>query len=120
MTYQFLKRLNLSTYAQYSRGDRVVSANPGFLARPDFDNYLVGTSLEFQLFDYTRLVWNSAFERSDGDSGFPRTDRWIHRLNVLQQLASRLTVECGYQFESLSANPGFTEHMINFSVRRYF
>ncbi len=120
VTYQFLKRLNLSTYAQYSRGDRVISANPGFLARPDFDNYLVGTSLEFQLFDYTRLVWNSAFERSDGDSGFPRMDRWIHRLNVLQQLASRLTVECGYQFESLSANPGFTEHMINFSVRRYF
>jgi hypothetical protein len=120
VTYQFLKRLNLSSYAQYSRGDRVIAAIPGPFTRPDFDNYLVGTSLEFQLFDYTRIVWGSAFERSDGDSGFPRTDRWIHRLNVLQQLASRLTVECGYQYESLSASPGFTEHMINFSVRRYF
>lgn len=120
LNYQFMKRLNISGYAQYSRGDRVASANPNLITRPDFDNYLVGTSMEFQLFDFTRLVAMSAFERTDGDSGFIRTDRWIHRLHILQQLSSRLTMECGYQFESLSANPGFTEHMINFSVRRYF
>lgn len=118
--YQLLKRLLISSYVQYSRGERVVAASPGLINRPDFDNYLVGTSLELQLFDYTRLVWMSAFERSDGDSGFPRADRWIHRLHVLQQLASRLTLECGYQCETFSANPGFTEHMISFSVRRYF
>lgn len=120
VNYQLAKRLNISGYAQYSRGDRVVSANLGTINRPDFDNYLVGTSLEFQLFDYTRLVCLSAFERSDGDTGYPRTDRWIHRLQVVQQLASRLTMDLGYQFESFSANPGFTEHMINFNIRRYF
>lgn len=117
--YQLMKRLNVSSYAQYSKGDRVVAANTN-LTRPDFDMCLVGTSLELQLFDFTRIVGMSAFERSDGDSGFIRTERWIHRLQVLQQLSSRLTIQFGYQFENFSANPGFSEHMINFSVRRYF
>ncbi len=122
VNYQLLKRLNVSAFAQYSHGDRINSANNTNIAfsRNDVDNCLVGTSLELQLFDFTRIVGMSAFERADGDAGFPRTDRWIHRVQLLQQLASRLTMECGYQYETFIANPGFSEHLINFGIRRYF
>lgn len=122
VNYQLLKRLNLSAFAQYSNGDRINSANNTTVAfsRNDVDNYLVGTSLELKLFDFTRIVGMSAFEQADGDAGFPKTDRWIQRVQLLQQLSSRLTMECFYQHERFNANAGFSEHIINFGIRRYF
>ncbi|MGV3661590.1 MAG: hypothetical protein ACO1TE_15490 [Prosthecobacter sp.] len=116
--YQVLRRLHASAFAQYSKGDRLAGAEAN--SARGIDNYLIGASAELQLFDFTRLYATTAFERADADTPGARTDRWIHRLYISQQLASRLTLQCGYQYEQFSGTPGFSEHVVNIGIRRYF
>ncbi len=118
ITYQLAQRIQAAAYIQYASGDRLTSAYQN--ANGKIDGYIVGGSLQYQPFDFTRVLISSAFQRSDGNLGFSRMDHWIHRLQLNQQLASRLTLQSTYQYETMNSQMGFSEHLFTIGIRRYF
>jgi hypothetical protein len=120
LSYQVATRIQASAYAQLSNGNRIVSANPGTYSNGSVDGYIMGGSLQYQPFDFTRVVLSTTFQRSDGSLGYMRTDRWIHRIQLMQQLASRLTLQGAYQYEEMNSTQGFNEHFFSIGLRRYF
>jgi len=119
VNYQVATRIQATAYAQLTSGNRVVTAN-STTSNGSVDGYMIGGSVQYQPFDFTRLVFSSAFQRTDGSLGYMRTDRWIHRIQLMQQLASRLTLQGAYQYEELSSAQGYNEHFFSIGLRRYF
>lgn len=118
INYQVAQRIQASAYAQFSNGDRVVSAYQN--SNGKVDGYIIGGMVQYQPFDFTRVVLSSVFQRSDGNQGYARTDHWIHRIQLNQQLGSRLTMLSGYQYETMNSAMGFSEHLFTIGLRRYF
>ena len=124
INHQITRRIQASAYAQLSDGNRIVSANSSpattTYSNGSVDGYMMGASLQYQPFDFTQVIFSSAFQRVDGSLGYMRTDRWIHRIQLMQQLASRLTLQGAYQYEEMSASNGYREHFFSIGLRRYF
>jgi hypothetical protein len=115
--YQLAKKLTAGAYVQYSDGEFIVStARRG---TGDFETYLVGATLQFQPFDFTRITGLLAYEDGEFDNAAPY-DRWVYRVMLTQQLASRLTLETLYQFEDFKGVADFNEHLVSMSLRWYF
>lgn len=119
---QIATRVQASAYVQVSDGNRIVSSNtsPVTYSNGSIDGYMVGASLQYQPLDFTYLLLSSAFQRVDGSLGYQRTDRWINRIQLTQQLASRLTMTGAYQYEDMSSPQGYREHFFSIGLRRYF
>lgn len=116
--YQLAQRLNAGAFAQYSTGDRLVSADPN-VPTGSFDNFLTGVNLSFLPLDFTRISGLATYSISDQDSITTR-ERWIYRVTLSQQLGSRLTFQALYQFQDVSGSADFDEHLVSGSLRWYF
>lgn len=119
---QLATRVQASAYIQLMDGNRIVTANTNsnVYSNGSIDGYMAGASLQYQPLDFTQVLFSSAFQRTDGSLGYTRTDRWIHRIQLMQQLASRLTMQAAYQYEDMSAPQGYREHFFSIGLRRYF
>ena len=95
----------------------IVSANNGNTG--EFESTLLGTTLQFQPFDFTRITASAALEDGDFAEAVP-FDHRVYRVMLSQQLASRLTLQSTYQYEDFDGAADYKEHMVSVSLRWYF
>lgn len=82
----------------------------------------VGFSLRYHPLDFTQIVATALYEKYD-QTRQPSTDsdRWLYRVEAIQQLGVRLTGNVFYQYEdSNNYLSSYTEHVLGVSLRRYF
>ena len=115
--YQLAKKLTAGAFAQYSDGEVIVSANNGNTG--EFESTLLGTTLQFQPFDFTLITASAALEDGEFAESVP-FDHRIYRVMLSQQLASRLTLQSTYQYEEFDGAADYKEHMVSVSLRWYF
>jgi hypothetical protein len=119
INYQLAQRLNASAYAQLSDGERIVSRDPRIgVGAVNF--YTVGGSLTFQPFDFTQIVGSLAYQRTEQGDVMGESERWLYRLQLMQRLASRLTLQAMYQYDDFDGGISFDEHLVSLSLRWYF
>jgi hypothetical protein len=119
VNYQLAQRLNAAAYAQYSDGERIVSRDPR-IELGDVNFYTLGGSLTFQPLDFTRIIGSIAYQRNQQGDVSGESERWFYRLQLVQQLGSRLTLQTLYQFQDYHGSASFNEHLVSMSLRWYF
>ena len=80
-----------------------------------------GLSLSYRPLDFTFISVSAYYEHED-QPGSPQSgyNHWLYQASVSQVLASRLTLQLFYQYESLVGPGGFGEHAVGVALRRYF
>lgn len=107
-------RLSMLAFTQYS--DREVVNNENQRER-----LAVGLSLLFRPLDYTKFRATAMYEQINPVNVSGDLDRWLYRVEMLQQLGLMLDASLFYQYEERQAVQGsFTEHVAGMSVRRTF
>lgn len=119
VNYQLAQRLNAAAYAQYSDGERIVSRDPR-IGVGDVNFYSVSGVLTFRPWDFTSVTGSIIYQRTEPGDVMGESERWLYRLQVMQRLASRLTLQAMYQFEDFDGGISFNEHLVSMSLRWYF
>jgi hypothetical protein len=117
--YQLAQRLNAAAYFQYSDGDRIVSRDPR-IALGAVNFYSVSGVLTFRPWDFTQMTGSIIYQRTEPGDVMGESERWLYRLQVMQRLASRLTLQAMYQYEDFDGGISFNEHLVSLSLRWYF
>lgn len=109
-------QFHVQAFAQYSENEQ--SHNVRFATR---DRFGAGLSLIYRPLDFTSIEGTVLYEQIDQPSTTDDSNRWLYRLEMIQQLSHRLTANLFYQYEEMDSeqNP-FTEHFMGLSLRRYF
>lgn len=110
--HQFTRSLSGSLFGQISNDD-----GPGFNGKRSS----AGGGLNYALFGGTNAVISlrGAYERREMIPD--DQERWVWNLTYSQQLASRISANIFYQYEEESGStPGFNEHLIGTTIRKYF
>lgn len=119
VNYQLAHRLNAAAYAQYSDGERIVSRDPR-IGLGDVKFYTLSGSLTYQPLDFTRIIGSIAYQRNQQGDVNGESERLLYRFQLMQQLASRLTLQTMYQYEDFDGGMSFDEHLVSMSLRWNF
>ena len=85
------------------------------------ERFSTGVRLRYTPLDFTQVLASVLYEQTDQAPPSGDVDRWFYRLEVLQQLNTRMTLNVFYQYEDREATPmSFTEHLVGMTLRRYF
>ena len=85
------------------------------------DRMAFGLDLNLQPLDFSQIRASFLYEQTEVRAPLNDTDRWIYRIEWIQQLGMRLTGHLYYQYEERQRIPrSFSEHLVGMSVRRYF
>ncbi|MBE7497039.1 MAG: hypothetical protein HS117_19025 [Verrucomicrobiaceae bacterium] len=117
LTHNFARNLHFSIFGQISdREDVLHGRRGGFDASERAGG---GAILTYKPLDFTAISASIMH-----DTSLKPTDlytRWLSRIQITQQLSMRLTGTLMYQYEESSGRAaGFTEHMVQLGLRRYF
>lgn len=117
VTHSFARNLQFSMFAQVSDRENAVN---GRVNTPDaYERAGGGATLSYKPLDFTSMSASILHDTSLKPQDL--YSRWVSRVALSQQLSMRLTGSLIYQYEENSNRQGgFTEHMIQLGLRRYF
>jgi hypothetical protein len=116
ITHQLL----FSGWTQWEESERLERRAGERYEIEDFERYSYGAQLSYRPFSYTSVIATATYQNTETDQGRDY-ENWLYRLSVLQQLASRLTLEGFYHYEeSKFEGGGFDEHLLGLTLKRYF
>ncbi|TLD69275.1 hypothetical protein FEM03_18050 [Phragmitibacter flavus] len=114
-------QLSLTGVAQWEQSERLERRSGDRFNVEEYDRYSYGAYLSYRPLGYTNITASAVYETNEVADGVQDTERWLYRLNVIQRLTSRLTLEGYYQYEDAEfEGGGFDEHLVGLSIRRYF
>ncbi len=117
------RKLQATAFAQFSDRETQIPAtgsvnnagNGNTRSRNSF-----GVTMNYQPLDFTKISASMLYQMTEQSGPATDSDIWIYRLDASQQLGLRLTALLFYQFEEQKSNRAFNEHVLGFSLRRYF
>lgn len=117
--HDFARNLQLSIFAQVSDRENVISGAGRVNNVSATERAGGGATLTYQPLDFTSISASILHDTSLKPSNL--YSRWVSRVSVSQQLMMRMIGTLTYQYEE-SGGPqaSFTEHVIQFGLRRYF
>ena len=117
LTHHFARNLSFMLFAQISDQETpIVGRRSGFDASERAGG---GATITYRPLDFTSMSASIMHETSLKPAH--EYSHWLTVFQLVQQLNMRLTGTIGYQYEeSYFQGGGFTEHMIQVGLRRYF
>jgi hypothetical protein len=117
VNHNFARNLRLSLFAQVSDRENVLHGRVG--GDDAVERAGGGLTLTYQPLDFTAISASFIGDSALKPAGL--SDRWLSRIQITQQLSMRLTGTLLYQYEERHGRAaGFTEHMVQLGLRRYF
>ncbi len=112
---RFHRTFYANAFAQFADGE-TSSANLQIR-----DRFGAGVMLNYQPLDFTQIRGTAYYEKADQGTTTDDSNRWLYKVEIIQQLGYRLTGNLFYQYEENDrARRGYTEHLMGVSVRRFF
>lgn len=111
------RQSSLTAFIQYADAEAGINT-PGVNERLS-----AGVRLSIQPLDFTNISLLALYETSDNpapSASIDDYDRWLYRIEIMQQLGVRLTGQLFYQYEEATNASSFSEHAVGVSLRRYF
>ncbi|MBN8418620.1 MAG: hypothetical protein J0L73_06885 [Verrucomicrobia bacterium] len=114
--HRIARRLSAAAFLQYTDAETTVTNGQRR------QGVGTGLNLTYNPLDFTQILATVFYQKTtQSNSSIGDSDRWLYRLSVNQQLAHRLTAGLYYQYDVSAGNTlSYTEHLIGFTLIRYF
>lgn len=122
VSHSFARNVQLQAFGQVSDRESTINQRTSNAAyNTTTEIFTGGATLVYQPLDFTSIRLGYMMQSTlRGPNDF---DRWLARIQVVQQLSMRLTAQLSYHYEdfhSATSQNDFTEHMVQIGIRRYF